>query len=127
MSDVQVTGEVLASFIPPTTCALPNELLVHIFFWVCFQNLHTARDCTDSSPKFPTTLTLVCHRWRQLARNIPVLWSNIDLLVHQANDSKHLALTKTLSNGEASPLGNPHHPWRYRATINSVSRILQHP
>ncbi|KAL5637591.1 hypothetical protein ACGC1H_004114 [Rhizoctonia solani] len=80
---------------PTTICTLPNELLVQIFCLVCFPNLCTAWDNTNDTPKFSTALTLVCSRWRQLVKNMPVVLSHVDLLIHRSNDPKHLALART--------------------------------
>ncbi|CAE6447372.1 unnamed protein product [Rhizoctonia solani] len=61
---------------------LPSELLARIFHLV-----HRAQPCAKrdyasdmkAEPIYPTTISLVCSRWREVAFSIPTLWTHIDI------------------------------------------------
>ncbi|EUC55376.1 F-box-like domain protein, putative [Rhizoctonia solani AG-3 Rhs1AP] len=61
---------------------LPPEILGHIFRLVhrsqpCAKRDYDTDDKTE--PIYPAVLSLVCSRWREIAFDIPTLWSHIDI------------------------------------------------
>ncbi|KAF9075891.1 hypothetical protein BDP27DRAFT_1314675 [Rhodocollybia butyracea] len=72
---------------------LPTEVLLHIFEYVCENNLFKCYSRTSSvSPTrlispiiaYPPTMAIssVCFRWRELALGSPSLWANITVEMH---------------------------------------------
>ncbi|KAJ7728131.1 hypothetical protein DFH07DRAFT_930570 [Mycena maculata] len=79
---------------------LPNELLSAIFIFAIDQHCH---DESDPSTTSPTTISQICHRWRQVALSIGGLWTNIVLTFPTSNGQ----LTRTLNwleRSKTSPL-----------------------
>ncbi|EAU81915.2 hypothetical protein CC1G_06126 [Coprinopsis cinerea okayama7 len=62
----------------PVVNRVPSELLGHIF-WIC------SRWKYDPVLTNRLSWTQVCHRWRSVALNFPLLWNDIDLSHRQVN------------------------------------------
>ncbi|KAJ7032537.1 hypothetical protein C8F04DRAFT_1107172 [Mycena alexandri] len=79
---------------------LPNELLSTIFFFAIDQHCHDELNaCTIS----PTTISHICHRWRQVALATGNLWTNIVLTYPTSNEQVIRTLT-WLSRSKNYPL-----------------------
>jgi hypothetical protein len=65
---------------------LPFEILESIFLSA---NRHcTGRGNGHDNSVYPTTLASVCQTWRELAINIPMLWSHIDIIIRRPEISE---------------------------------------
>ncbi|KAJ6492039.1 hypothetical protein C8R45DRAFT_990271 [Mycena sanguinolenta] len=69
---------------------LPNELLSTIFMFAIEQHCHDEPTPFTTSP---TTISHICHRWRQVALETGSLWTNIVLTFPTSNEQ----LTRTLT------------------------------
>ncbi|KAJ6566800.1 hypothetical protein B0H19DRAFT_990553 [Mycena capillaripes] len=69
---------------------LPNELLSSIFTFAIEQHCHDESNTLTISP---TTISHICHRWRQVALETGSLWANIVLTFPTSNEQLTRALT----------------------------------
>ncbi|KAH6917610.1 hypothetical protein BKA70DRAFT_339517, partial [Coprinopsis sp. MPI-PUGE-AT-0042] len=58
---------------------LPPELVAKIFVHCCDPSLEDDEDVNLFREVYVVTLSHVCHRWRSVALNHPMLWSNINI------------------------------------------------
>ncbi|KDN47191.1 hypothetical protein RSAG8_03670, partial [Rhizoctonia solani AG-8 WAC10335] len=73
---------------PSPVSSLPPEILIQVFHLVCndqsspcsiVAELYSWEENSRPFWKPPVTLSHVCSHWRQLAVNLPSIWSHIDL------------------------------------------------
>jgi len=76
---------------------LPNELLSTIFMFAIEQHCH------DESTISPTTISHICHRWRQVALETGYLWTNVVLTFPTSSEQLTRTLT-WLSRSKTYPL-----------------------
>ncbi|KAJ7500624.1 hypothetical protein B0H11DRAFT_2275829 [Mycena galericulata] len=69
---------------------LPNELLSAIFIFAIEQHCY---DESDPSTTTPTTISHICHRWRQVALSTGSLWTNVVLTFPTSNEQLSRTLT----------------------------------
>lgn len=79
---------------------LPNELLSTIFMLAVEQHNHDESDPFTTSP---TTISHICHRWRQVSLETGSLWTNIVLTFPTSNEQLTRTLT-WLSRSKTYPL-----------------------
>ncbi|KAF9060531.1 hypothetical protein BDP27DRAFT_1429964 [Rhodocollybia butyracea] len=102
---------------------LPNEILLHIFWLVCAENLlrchpwlledksATTKITGPVIASLPTmAISSVCSRWRALALSAPALWANLTVTTHTTSNEAAIfsgftdTVTRYLKRSGASPL-----------------------